>query len=285
MFEDNILRIAEENDFAPEASIDADFFSNNMDLPEDEGFIDPNDVVKEEKNPFAENWQYEVNKAFMQGFDGQAIKTAFGNDLAQIPNAQEVLDYIDKYEGLMGTVFIDCDVLNKGGMNMNEIPTSYWPFHRFAVNSKNRKRLSTRSFRGSASGEIDAFLNSEDRAVDTVREIDIDTNLPVYQKGCFDGNVVASLFKACGRPDVGDMKEIQGMIKAAIFGSEKAPIETENADLGFGLKESSMDITVAEAEALEDIRMDYNPSDEQDISFADQGPPPVAVELDNGFRF
>lgn len=300
---ENAFNAADEMNFAPAANIEADFFSGGFDIPEEK-------IVKQEKvvEPSIPNWKFVVNRAFMRGLTANDILNSIGEEIKKLDNAEEVLKYIQKYEGLIGTVFVDISVLDKG-FPISAIPKKFEQLHRFAINCKNFKKEVDRSLVGMKGGEIDDFLNSNDELQETVREVCQLTGLPVLKKGMFTKDIVAELIAFVGG-EGSTLKDLQKAIKENILGIIKiVPVETEKADLAFGLSEGKVPIDFQEPHDVEDVldyalkergmtveaekqnetvtgvKLDYRASAEDDISFEDDIESVEDIKLDDNLRF
>lgn len=281
---ENILAPADEMDFAPEFNLETDFFSGGFDIPE-EKVETKAEVVKQ---PIS-NWKFVINRAFMRGLTTRDILNSIGDEIDCLGNAQEIRDYMDKYEGLMGTVFLDISVLDKG-FPISAIPKKFVPFHKFAVNCKNRKKVVSRAVSGGVSGDIDSFLNSTDRLQESTSEVCCRTGLPILRKGMFNKNVIQGLLNYLGVK--GDsMKDLQNAMREKVLGIAhvQKPLETEKADLNYGLN-SGMEVTPSEEmseedKGISDIQLDYKASAENDIDFNNNLETCEGVKLDDNLRF
>ena len=158
-------------------------------------------------------------------------------------------------------------------------------------------------------GEIDDFLNSNDELQETVREVCQLTGLPVLKKGMFTKDIVAELIAFVGG-EGSTLKDLQKVIKENILGIVKiVPVETEKADLAFGLSEGEVPIDFQEPHDVEDVldyalkergmtveaekqnetvtgvKLDYRASAEDDISFEDDIESVEDIKLDDNLRF
>lgn len=300
---ENVFSSSDEMNFAPTPNIEADFFSGGFDIPEEK-------IVKQEEvsEPIIPNWKFVINRAFMRGLTANDILNSIGDEIKQLENAEEVLKYIRKYEGLIGTVFVDISVLDKG-FPISSIPKKFEPLHRFAINCKNIKKEVDRTMVGVNGGGIDDFLNSSDKLQEVAKEVCQLTGLPILRKGMFTKELIAELIAFVGGE--GDsLKDLQKAIKENILGIVKiAPVETEKADLSFGLtegevpidfqdphdieevldyalKERGMTVEAEEQnETIEDIKLDYRASAESDISFEEDAERVEDIKLDDNLRF
>lgn len=281
---ENILAPADEMDFAPEFNLETDFFSGGFDIPEEKVEAKTEAV----KQPIS-NWKFVINRAFMRGLTTRDILNSIGDEIDHLGNAQEIRDYMDKYEGLMGTVFLDISVLDKG-FPISAIPKKFVPFHKFAINCKNRKKVVSRAVSGGVSGDIDSFLNSTDRLQESTSEVCCLTGLPILRKGMFNKNVIQGLLNHLGVKGE-TMKDLQNAMREKVLGIVlvQKPIETEEADLNYGLN-SGMEVTPGEEMSEEDkgfadIQLDYKASAENDIDFNEDLETCEDVKLDDNLRF
>lgn len=281
---ENILAPADEMDFAPEFNLETDFFSGGFDIPEEKVEAKA-EVVKQ---PIS-NWKFVINRAFMRGLTTRDILNSIGDEIDRLGNAQEIRDYMDKYEGLMGTVFLDISVLDKG-FPISAIPKKFVPFHKFAINCKKRKKVVSRAVSGGVSGDIDSFLNSTDRLQESTSEVCCLTGLPILRKGMFNKNVIQGLLNYLGVKGE-TMKDLQNALREKVLGIVlvQKPVETEEADLDYNLN-SGMEVTPGEEMSEEDkgfsdIQLDYKASAENDIDFNDDLETCEGVKLDDNLRF
>ena len=189
---ENIFRCADEMDFAPQPTIEADFFSGGFDIPCEEQVS--SSETEKPINPI-KDWKFTINRAFMRGLTADDILNAIGDEIKILENAEEILNYIKKYEGLIGTVFVDSSVL-ESGFPISAIPKKFTPYHRFAINCKNPKIIQNRSISGKSGGGIDDFLNSADRINVKTTEIDRILGLPILKNGMLTRNVIKEIDSA-----------------------------------------------------------------------------------------
>lgn len=284
----NLMTIADGNQPAPAGKIESDFFTSNMEL----SLSSPvkKDAPETEANPFRD-WRYAVNRAFMQGHTAADIFRAFGDQIAASPAAEEITAYIKKYEGLVGTVFIDCTVV-ENGLPLSAIPRRYRPYNLYAINCRHPRVEKTRSVEGGYAGEIDQFLQSANQTAVKETEYCDSTGLPVLKRGMFDraaihgvlallgeeGDTLAQLQKALRQKVLGvgvpaaPKQEFQkpdlsyGLKEGEIaLPEEQRPVESRPVD-GYGLKRAAATLVIA-PEQKEVVIEGYAPSQKQDIAF------------------
>ena len=303
---ENIFRCADEMDFAPQPTIEADFFSGGFDIPCEEQVS--SSETEKPINPI-KDWKFTINRAFMRGLTADDILNAIGDEIKIQENAEEILNYIKKYEGLIGTVFVDSSVL-ESGFPISAIPKKFTPYHRFAINCKNPKIIQNRSISGKSGGGIDDFLNSADRINVKTTEIDRILGLPILKNGMLTRNVIKEILEQLG--SVGDtLRDLQKALKEKVLSvSVYIPTETEKADLQFGLKSGEVNIEIEDAPQTEKdienyglqdagmtvspdeatktvsgIQLDYKASDKQDVSFETAPEQLEDVKIDENLRF
>lgn len=248
------------------APIESDFFTNGFDLPENapsapQPRLQPQSPLKD--------WRLVVDRAFMRGLSAADIIKGIGAEIAGHPAEAEIRAYLAKYEGLIGTVFVDSAVI-AAGFPPSRIPRSYAPYHRFAINCRDSRTVSRRRADGGISGDIDAFLNSMDGIKEDTLEVCRLTGLPVLHKGDFTPAVIADLLKQLDAPG-STLADLQAALKKQCLGlgaEEPAAPAPAEADLDFGLKAEDMDAPVAEA-----------PEEDGDIFAYNLSPAPVKVAL------
>lgn len=321
---EDIFRCADEMDFAPEPNIEAGFFANDFEITNDITFADetvgdqsPNmdsgisltkQGIRKKQYAVPDNWQQCINRAFMSGLTANDILKSIGNEIMERGNAPEILSYIKKYEGLMGTVFVDISVLDDG-FPYSRIPKKFKQFHRFAINCKNRKRFKSRTFTGQTSGDIDNFLNAEEQMEEVSKDVCEKTGLPVYKKGLFTKQIIQELLSLLGEEE-GDLFRLQELLKEKILGIKKKPkTNTEVGDFNYGLKDGQLDIQIEASpfviqdsdinlkepffqvntsqspQIVQNIKLDYRASNDSDIQFEEETPVPMDIKLDSELRF
>lgn len=281
---ENIFAPSEEMDFAPEFNIESGFFNGGFDIPE-ERF----EKKTEQKIQPVTNWKFVINRAFMRGLTIIDIMNSICEKINSLENSQEILDYMEKYEGLMGTVFLDISVLDNG-FPINSIPKKFRPFHRFAVNCRNHQKVVSRAVQGGVGGTLNNVLNTSEKLRESSSEVCYRTGLPVLKKGMFDKKIIKELLDYIGVQGE-TMKDLQNALREKILGlviTQKTDV-TENADLDYGLK-SELEITpIPEAskdnKGNNDIILGYRASGEDDIKFNDVQKSLEGVKLDDNLRF
>lgn len=281
---ENILNPSDEMDFAPEFNLESDFFSCGFEIPEEK----IEEKVETQKQPIS-NWKFVINRAFMRGLTTRDILNSIGNEINKLGNAQEIHDYMDKYEGLIGTVFLDISVLDKG-FPLSSIPKKFKPFHKFAINCKNHKKVVSRAVSGGVSGSIDSFLNSTDRIKEATSEVCCRTGLPVLQAGMFNSDIIKELIAYLGAKGE-SMKDLQNALRERVLGiiPVKKPKTIEDENLNYGLQ-SELEIEPDKEMAEEDkgfsnIQLDYATSSKNDIDFTIPCESVEEVKLDDNLRF
>ena len=321
---EDIFRCADEMDFAPVPNIESGFFANDFEITDnfkiadettgdqypnmDSGIPLSGQGIRKKQHSVPKNWQQCINRAFMIGLTANDILKSIGNEIMEMENAPEILAYIKKYEGLMGTVFVDISVLDDG-FPYSRIPKKFHQFHRFAVNCKNRKQFKSRAFTGQTSGDIENFLNAEEQLEEVSKDVCEKTGLPVYKKGLFTKQVIRELLSLLGEED-GDFFRLQELLKEKVLGiQKKQKTNTEIGDFNYGLKEQPLDVEIApEAffaqdedlnlqeqvlqvqttqppQTVPNVKLDYRASNDSDILFEKEAPSPMDVKMDGELRF
>lgn len=290
---ENIFSCADEMDFAPQANIDASFFANDFEIDEkslpfvsvngdqltnmDSGTPLKNQNLKPNKSSLPANWQKIINRAFMGGMTTTDIMDSIGPEIMALSNAAEILGYIKKYEGLIGTVFVDISVLNDG-FPYSRIPKKFEPFHRFAINCTDFKQVKNRNFVGQMSGDIDVFLNASEELEEKSQDTCVKTNLPVYRKGMFTQKVIDDLLHELGE-DSGTLFKLQELLKERVLGIRK-PKEVDRSvgDFKYSLKPALNVGEIQHTKTLDHFKPDYDGSFETDVVFEDD---PKTFEISN----
>ncbi len=301
---ENIFRCADEMNFAPELNLGSDFFAADLVVPQeivpspeqnagppatmDTGMLLTPAAPKKQTDAVigAHNWRQCVNRAFMAGLTAEDILKSIGDEILKLPDSAEILAYIKKYEGLMGTVFLDISVL-ESGFPYARIPERFAPFHRFAIGCRNRRKVRSRAFVGRTSGDIDDFLNSEERLEEVSGDVCALTGLPVYKSGMFTQKLIDELLKLLGA-EKGDLSRLQNLLREKVLGIRPAvspASDVAESDLDFGLTETRLDVPVADAASLDGFRLERRASVSSDIDFEEIADAPMAVTLDGELRF
>ena len=291
----DLMKLGEEYDFSPQAVIGSDFYTGNdvTDIP------DEHYEASDDEQPDFSNWKTVVNRLFMAGKLSGEILKAIGEKIAVCRQKQEILDYLDKYNGLVGTVFLDSEVI-AGGMPLSLIPKQFKPYHMFAINCKKTRRENSRNVQGGIGGDIDNFLNSVDEIhEDLGREICVYTGLPVLKKGMFTPAVIESIMTKLGEQG-NTLKELQQALLKHVYGvgiesphvSADAPspdyskyrlqrpqmdVDVPDAqelfDIPFeSLKEQPLKVAVQNAEKTMSVKAGYVPTSQNDVCFNEESP-------------
>lgn len=235
----DIMGIAGKASASPK--IKADFFySGEMYVPGEE-------KKKENETIPVEDWRTVVNRSFMKGLTGDEIRQVFRNKGKKLTD--EMNAYINKYEGLIGTVFVDSHVIEQG-FPMTDIPKKFSPYHRFAINCDDVVMKSTSHVEGGFSGELESFLDKAANIVTKVVETCRVTGLPVLRKGMFNDKIIDGLLKVLGAEGHGQ-KALQDALKEKVLGIRKTEepqaVESDNEGknvLKYRLKEASFKVPV-----------------------------------------
>lgn len=251
----DILAIAGTDQPAP-APIESDFFTSGFDLP-----AEPATTPAPRRQPQSplKDWRFIIDRAFMRGLSAAAIRQAIGNEIAGHPEAAKIEAYLAKYEGLIGTVFVDSAVV-AAGFPLARIPRTFAPYHRYAINCRDWREVTRTRAAGGVSGDIDAFLNSLDgEATDTFRVCRV-TGLPVLEKGAFGEAEIAELLQLAGGTG-STLADLQKVLKEKCLGigvAEPSKPQAATPDLNYGLREEEMDAPVADAPEAPDSPFKYN---------------------------
>ena len=293
MIRGDIVNIAGAADARPDIKADV-VYSGVMFVPGEE-------TPRETASVEVEDWRTVVDRGFMKGLTGAEIKQVFSNRGHEV--TQEMNAYIDKYEGLIGPVFVDSRVIAQG-FPVSSIPKKFEPYHRFAINCDDIALKTERHVEGGFSGELEMFLdavaNIEEKTVEVCRF----TGLPVLRKGMFNEQVIDELLRMLGSKEHGQ-EALQRALKEKLLGIkpvEDAP-KVESTDearnvLKYNLREATqkavlqaapapeMEIdtkplplkveVMPEAPAAPDLKVDPNPLP-MAVDFEDAAPDPLAV--------
>lgn len=275
----NINNMVGKTQTRPE--IKADFFySGEMPIPQQE-------EKTSEKQIQVEDWKTVVNRGFMKGLTGDEIRQLFRNRSTEV--SEEMNRYINKYEGLIGPVFVDSHVLQQG-FPVFEIPKKFKPYQRFAINCDDIVLKTNRHVEGGLNGELESFLDNVSGLVEKTVEVCRITGLPILKKGMFNDEVIDQLLNQLGVVGHGQ-KALQDALKEKVLGirhKEDVPnVESnrgEQAVLKYNLKEgdvkAAMDVMIAPpAPATQDITEFDLKEEEAPIEIQQAPTPGIGVEF------
>lgn len=250
----DILKASEESEVVDQ-SIGAGFFQNNMNLQQEE--LQPKEEEKT-SSPLEDDWRTYIDRMFMKGMSADQIIDAIGEQINALQNAQEVLKYIKKYEGLIGTIFVDSKVLEQG-FPMALMPKGWDQFHKFSINCEHPVVRAIQRAEGGLSGDIDSFLSSSDKNVKTEEEICSYCGLPVLRSGMFNKETISGIMQSLGREgdNLGQLQSAMKEIALKIDSTPKEVIEFEKPDTNFGLSEQKINVKVNEDQGQDD-QLKYN---------------------------
>lgn len=219
---------------------DPNFFSTHMSI-EEEPQIEKE--IQQPVNALEGDWMTVINRMFMKGMTAQNILDAIGEQINSLQNAQEILKYIQKYEGLIGTIFVDSKVL-ENGFPMAMIPKGWDKFHRYSIHCDNPITKTIQTAEGGLSGDIDMFLSSSDKNVKREEEVCSMSGLPVLKAGMFSAEVISGIMESLGRK--GDkLSDLQSAMKEIALHLNQKPaekVEFEKADTKFGLQNQKLNV-------------------------------------------
>lgn len=234
--ENNHGGIIEENDF---------FNHPEMDIVEN---------VIEEKQPERKVWKWKetIARELMSGKHAKEIYHKYGKLITDSKFFDKIVKYIDKFDGLLGTIIVDASAFNDK-FTYDNIPLKYRQFNLFAINSKNMEKVENTTYTSDVDGTIDGFLGgNETKEVDNTF-YDKDTGLEVINEfSCVNSDEV--LFATAKKMlETGFMtqKQFEGFQKSSyqlnfikkIFRGDfrktlNAPIENDIST--FGLKQQEL---------------------------------------------
>lgn len=231
---------------------DPNFFSTHMSIEEEPR---AEKEITQPANALEGDWMTVINRMFMKGMTAQNILDAIGEQINSLQNAQEILKYIQKYEGLIGTIFIDSKVL-ENGFPMAMIPKGWNQFHRYSIHCEHPITKTIQTAEGGLSGDIDMFLSSSDKNVKREEEVCSMSGLPVLKAGMFSAEVISGIMESLGRK--GDkLSDLQSAMKEiALHLNQKSAekVEFEKADIKFGLQNQKLNVN-----PQEEVKTDMNP--------------------------
>lgn len=234
-----------------------DFFTQSLNIPnEDEG---KPEGAEEVSTQFS-NWKQEINRLFMKGMTAKAIFDSIGEKIDEAPNSKEIKDYIQKYEGLIGTIFIDSGVL-ESGFPRNLIPREWAQYNRFAINCKHPVMKTETKIDGGLSGDIEAFLSAVDHNVRQEKEVCSITGLPVLRAGMFTPEVITSIFDSIGQTGttLADLQKVMKILALHMTDDKSAERpEFQEPDVRYGLGEQKMEVETQHPQETEKNVLKYN---------------------------
>lgn len=197
--ENNHGGIIEENDF---------FNHPEMDIEEN---------MIEEKIPERKVWKWKetIARELMSGKHAQEIYQKYGKLITDSKFFDKIVKYIDKFDGLLGTIIIDASVFNDK-FTYDDIPDKYSQFNLFAINSKNMKKVENTTYISDVDGTIDGFLGGDERKnIDTIF-YDKDTGLEVIDDLSFlnDNTVLFTTAKKMLESGFMTQKQFEGFRKS-----------------------------------------------------------------------
>lgn len=284
------------------------------DVPEDQEFnsgffqnsqirLEPEEVYQEQMeiqpfNKMENDWKTTVNRMLMKGMSADEIKNSIGEQIELLENAEEVFKYINKYEGLIGTIFLDSKVL-EDGFSMAMIPKGWSKFHRFAINCAYPVLRKKRRARGGLSGDIDMFLSSSDENIDQEEEVCSVSGLPVLKAGMFSKETIDEIMETLGKKSdkLADLQKTMQEIALKRDFSTPRKLEFEKPDIQFNLKDLQL-TAAAQLDVFEDHSPEsfslkenelstvfrkskalamkgYRPSTREDVDILEEAPAPV----------
>ena len=258
----DLFKATEENDSVNQ-EFSSGFFQNGMNIQPEEEVAQ---VEEKSKSPLEEDWKTYVNRMFMKGMTADQIIEAIGEQIEKLQNAQEILKYIKKYEGLIGTIFVDSKVLEQG-FPMALMPKGWNQFHRYSINCEHPVIKAIQRAEGGLSGDIDLFLSSHDENVKTEEEVCSICGLPVLHKGVFNQEVIGGILESLGREgnSLGQLQSAMKEIALKINSSPKQEIEFEKADTNFGLTNPKVNVPFEKKTVPVETKLEYRKSADQDI--------------------
>lgn len=226
-----------------QSTLDNGFFTqeSGIEIPEAE-LSKPSESVEPAMSDFDKDWRSIVNRSFMRGLTNTDIYGVFGQSISRSRFRDEIIRYLKKYEGLVGTVFVDSSVVSCG-FPMSMIPKRYRAYNRYAINCNDVKLQSLKGVSGGSGGDIDSFLNAYDGNVESTREVCAVTGLPVLRKGMFGKEEIAEVLSELGvsGETLSDLREAMRERLLGIAKGNVAPADCEKPDTAFSLQEGEVE--------------------------------------------
>ena len=252
---EDIMNIGKEQNFSPDPQIGQDFFTSTFSISDEE----PKKAEERKDEVFFSDWKTGINRMLMQGWTKEKIFDAVGEKIENSNISEEILAYLNKYEGLIGTVFVDSGVLEQG-FPVSMIPKGWDKFHRFAINCHHPIVKVSTSVEGGLSGDISAFLSSMDKTIKKENKVCSITGLPVLQKGGCSKEFISEFLSSIGR--TGDtLKALQEALLEIALGKtkeEKKVQEFEKPDLNYGLHTQQVEVAPTEERKVSPSPQKYN---------------------------
>lgn len=236
------------------------FFQSQMSLQEEDH---RQDIEKrkhsDHSDELSSDWMTFINRMFMKGMNAQSILNAVGKRIESLENSEEVLKYIKKYEGLIGTIFLDSKVL-ESGFPMALIPKSWAPYHRYSIHCSHPIVRHSQKAEGGLSGDIDMFLSSSDKNVRKEEEFCSISNLPVLKAGMFNEDVISKIMESLGKSGnkLSDLQAAMKEIALKINSKPKEQMEFEKPDTKFELQNQKLTIAPQKETKTEISPIKYN---------------------------
>ena len=151
-------------------------------IQENDVFTHPEMVIEEniieDKKPIKKtwNWKKAIAKELMLGKHKADIINKFGKIIENAKNRDKILNYIDKYDGVIGFIVIDSSVFDDK-FNFKNIPAKNKEYAKFAINSPKLLEQTSEIVEQEFDGTLDGFLNSDDKATKNIYYIDEATGM------------------------------------------------------------------------------------------------------------
>ena len=155
--------------------IDGDYFEH-PEMPLEEN----GESIKENKK-LVWNWKNVMTRELMRGHHKSEILAKYGNVIDRFNIRKEVLDFLNKNDGVLGWFIIDVSNFDDK-FGYDDIPDEMRVCNMYALNATELREVISRSLVSENDGTVDGFLNTEDSLAEEINYIDECTGLP-----CIDG--------------------------------------------------------------------------------------------------
>lgn len=155
--------------------MDGDYFEHP------EMLLEENDESIKENKKLVWNWKNVMTRELMRGHHKSEILAKYGNVIDRFDIRKEVLDFLNKNDGVLGWFIIDVSNFDDK-FGYDDIPDEMRVCNMYALNATELREVISRSLVSENDGTVDGFLNTEDSLAEEINYIDECTGLP-----CIDG--------------------------------------------------------------------------------------------------
>lgn len=168
----DIENFLNQNYIKQEVTYDNIYASQMSDLPQVE-------VQKQAKVKKSFNWKQKVNRLLHLGYHKKQIVSKCKSNIRIACEEQKVQNYLDKVDGLVGSIIIDCKSLNKQ-FPYSKCSKKLKSYHKFAINCNCDNYQITKTRSSEENGTIDGLLSgTTDKVIINKKKVCKQSGLPV----------------------------------------------------------------------------------------------------------